>query len=61
MRIKEYHVTRLTERAMDVQLEFAYPESLATSQSDPDQLIVHFKNADLFVDKSQGLKLEPKL
>ena len=61
MRVKGYNLTRLTDTAMDVQIEFEYPNALATSQSDPDSLKIGFKNAAFFIDREQGMKLEGNL
>ena len=38
--IEDYRLTRLTEKAMDVQIDFVYPKKITPNDVDPDSLSI---------------------
>ena len=49
--IEDYHATRISERSIDIQLDFLYPKALTRSARDPDQLQIDFKHGEIFMDQ----------
>ena len=43
IQIANFTLTRITENAMDIQLDFKYPSKITQSVNEPDKLYVHFK------------------
>ena len=59
--IEDYRLTRLTEKAMDVQIDFVYPKKITLNEVDPDFLSIQFKEEVLFIDKNDFTLLQDKL
>ena len=59
--IEDYRLTRLTEKAMDVQIDFVYPKKVTLNDVDPDSLSIQFKDQVLFIDKNDYTLLQDKL
>ena len=59
--ISNYTLTRLTERSMDIQIDFTDPTKLSLSSLEPDELIVKFKNPSMFMDKEDATQLDEDL
>ena len=56
--IKDYRLTRLTSRQMDIQIDFNYPKKLTPNDVDPDSLTINFKEEVLFIDSTDFTLLE---
>ena len=48
--IKNFTLTRLTEFALDIQIEFSYPPNITQSVLDPDNLVITFLDPLVFMD-----------
>ena len=48
--IKNYTLTRLTELALDIQIDFSYPPNITQSVLDPDNLVITFLDPIVFMD-----------
>ena len=48
--IKNYTLTDITHRTLEIQVEFSYPRNITQSVLDPDSLVVTFKNPLIFMD-----------
>ena len=59
--IKDYRLTRLTSRQMDIQIDFNYPKKLTPNDVDPDSLTINFKEEVLFIDSNDFTLLEQKI
>lgn len=61
MHITDYVATRLTSRALDIQIEFGHPEALTLSKVEPDRLRVAFTLAEVFMGKNDFSQLEEEI
>ena len=59
--IEGYELTRLTELAMDVQVNFTQPSMISQSASEPDGLIVKFIKPAVFMDVEEATQLDVDL
>ena len=48
--IKNYTLTDITRRTLEIQVEFSYPRNITQSVLDPDSLVITFKNPLIFMD-----------
>ena len=60
IQVANYTLTRLTNRALDVQVNFEMPRKITQVASEPDNIAVSFKNGLLFMDLEQT-QLDNKL
>ena len=58
MHITDYKATRLTSRALDIQIEFRHPEALTLSKVEPDRLRVAFTLGEVFMGKNDFSQLK---
>ena len=49
--IKDYYATRISERLIDIQIDFEHPELVTQSISEPDTLLIELVNGNIFMDK----------
>ena len=52
VKITDYVATRLTSRALDIQIEFQHPEALTLSKAEPDMLRVEFTMGEIFMSEN---------
>ena len=53
-----YQLTRMTEMAMDVQVNFTEPTKISQSAVEPDGLVVKFIKPSIFMDSLDATQLE---
>ena len=49
--VKNYFATRISEKSLDIQLDFLYPQALTKSAIYPDELRIDFKHGEIFMDQ----------
>ena len=57
IQISNYTLTRITDRAIDIQINFEMPGKITQFVSDPDELILTFTKSLIFMDSQDFTQL----
>ena len=58
IQIRDYKLTKITDREMDIQIDFNIPSKITQSVAEPDVLIVKFTQPLIFMDAEDYTQLE---